>query len=123
MTGVLSLRVPSALEQSIRANADRSRMQASQIVRLILEYSLRGNYDFHRLSDTNELRRTKLDIRMPDELVSNLRIHCAHLRVRVSVYVRTILHSYYTKRLVFVEKNDDYTLEENNASKAEAESA
>lgn len=115
-TTVISTRVPSALMQFIRANADRSRMQTPQIVRTILEYSLCGRYEFRGLADAPEFLGAKLDIRMPDELVSNLRVRCARLQIPVSVYVRTILYSYYAKRLVFVERNGEYTLEENNAN-------
>ena len=91
-------------------------MQASDIVRVILEYSLTGHYDFSELSDTPEFLGAKLDIRLSDELASNLRIRSARLHVLVSVYVRTILYSYYAKRLVFVETHGDYALEENNAN-------
>lgn len=116
MTTVVSIRVPSALMQSIRANADRSRMRVSDIVRVIIEYSLTGLYEFSELPVTQELLAAKLDIRLSDELASNLRTRSAGLQVLVSDYVRTILYSYYSKRLVFVEANGDYALEENNAN-------
>jgi predicted DNA-binding protein len=114
MTVVVSIRVPPALERHIRANANRSRMQASQIVRLILEHSLCGHYNFGGLRDAQEFFDAKLDIRLADELVSKLRAESKRLQVPVSVYVRTILYAYYTKRLVFVEREGQYTLEENH---------
>lgn len=123
MTTVVSIRVPSALERAVRANAARSRMLASQIVRLILEHSLGGRYDFGGLPDSQEVLEEKLDIRLADELVFKLRVESKRLRVSVSVYIRTILYAYYTKRLVFVEREGHYTLEENNAAEAKAKSA
>src|SRR5437016_3679732 len=123
MTVVVSIRVPSALDRAVRTNAHRSRMMASKIVGLILEYSLCGHYNFSRLRDVQEFLGTKLDIRLEDALVSKLRVQADRLQVSVSVYVRTILYSYYLKRLIFMEKEGDYTLEENNAPKTEAKSA
>lgn len=118
MTTVVSIRVPSALERAVRANASRSRMLASQIVRLILEHSLCGQYDFAGLPDSQEVWDAKLDVRLAGELVSKLRVESERLRVSVSVYIRTILYAYYTKRLAFVEREGHYTLEENKCSQS-----
>lgn len=123
MRVVVSIRVPSALERAISSNAIRSKMPASQIVSLILEHSLRGHYNFRELSDTQQFLDAKLDVRLADKLALELRAESQRLQVSVSVYIRTILYSYYSKRLIFVEKEGHYTLEENNATKAEAQSA
>jgi hypothetical protein len=114
MTKVLSIRMPSALERVIRRNADQSRMAVADIVRLILMHAPDGQYSFAALSDVQQHLEAKLDIRLPDELVSKLRSESERLRVSVSVYSRVILYSYYTKRLVLVEIGDRYTLAENH---------
>jgi hypothetical protein len=124
MTRVVSIRVPVALERAVRANANRSRMQVSQIVHVILEHSLCGQYNFGALPDAQEFLDAKLDVRLACELVSKLRAESQRLQVQVSVYIRTILYAYYTKRLVFVEKEGHYTLEaKNEQSEAEIKSA
>jgi len=89
-------------------------MLASAIIRLILEHSLCGRYEFGGLSDAQEFLDAKLDTRLADELVSRLRDRSERLQVSVSVYIRTILYAYFTKRLVFVESEGHYTLEENH---------
>lgn len=113
MSRVVSVRVPSVLERAVYANANRSKMLTSQIVGLILEHSVSGHYDFSRLTD-EEFLDAKLDVRLADELVTKLHLISKSLRVSVSVYIRTILYAYYSKRLVFVERNGHYTLEENH---------
>jgi hypothetical protein len=114
MTKVVSIRIPFALEQAIRRNAARSRMTVSSISGVILEHSLCGQYSFSALRDGNEFLDAKLDIRLPNELISKLRAESKRLRVSVSVYVRRILYAYYTKRLVFTETEGHYTLGENH---------
>jgi hypothetical protein len=114
MTKVVSIRVPSVLERAIRANADRSRMLVSEIARLILEHAVCGRYDFSGLPDAQEILDAKLDIRLVDELVSTLRVESERQQVFISVYIRKTLYAYYTKRLVFVERDGHYTLEENH---------
>jgi len=114
MTRVLSIRMPSVLERAIHQNADQSRMPTSDIVRLILMHAPDGQYSFSALPDVQQFLGAKLDIRLPEELVSKLRAESERLRISVSVYSRVILYAYYTKRLVFVEIGDRYTLAENH---------
>ncbi len=114
MTTVVSLRVPAVLERVARNQAAQSRMPVSDIVRLILEHSVGGQYSFSALRDVEQCLDAKLDVRLPEELVSKLRSESARLGISVSVYSRIILYAYYTKRLVFVEIGDHYTLAENH---------
>ena len=120
MTKIISIRVPPALEHAIRRNAIRSNMPISTIARLILEHSLCGTFNFAVLRDTTDYLDAKLDIRLSDQLISRLRVQCEQLTLRVSVYIRIILYAYYSKRIVFVDKDGRYTLEENHDKKASA---
>jgi hypothetical protein len=114
MTKVASIRVPSGLVQAIRRNAARSGMTVSAIAGLILEHSLTGQYNLEALlEDIPGFLDAKLDFRCSEELIANLRDESQRLQVSVSVYIRMILCAYYTKRLVFVERDGHYTLEEN----------
>ncbi len=114
MTRVLSIRLPAALERAIRKNAAHSNMPATNIVRLILMHALDGQYSFSVLPDVQQFLDAKLDIRLPETLISRLRAESERLRILVSVYSRVILYAYYTKRLVFVEIGGRYTLAENH---------
>jgi hypothetical protein len=114
MTKVVSIRMPSSLERSIRGNAAWAKMPASDIVRLILMHAPNGQYSFAALPDVREYLDAKLDVRLPEELVSRLHAESERLRISVSVYSRIILNAYYTKRLVFVEIGGCYTLAENH---------
>jgi hypothetical protein len=113
MTGVLSIRMTSGIERAIRQNAARSGMVVSAIISLILEHALCGQFSFFALRDITEFLDAKLDIRLSDTLIAKLRAGSERLRVSVSVYARTILYAYYTKRLVFTETAGRYTLGEN----------
>jgi hypothetical protein len=114
MTRVISIRLARGFEQAIRRNAARSRMTVSSISGLILEHSLGGQYSSSALRDGNEFLDAKLDIRLQRDLVSKLRTEAKRLGVSVSVYIRRILYAYYMKRLVFIESDGRYTLEENH---------
>ncbi|MGA8491562.1 MAG: hypothetical protein WB711_14140 [Terriglobales bacterium] len=114
MTKVISIRMPPALERSIRGNADWAKMPASNIVRLILMHAPGGQYSFAALPDVQEYLDAKLDVRLPEDLVSQLRAESKRLEISVSVYSRIILNAYYAKRLVFVEIGGCYTLAENH---------
>jgi len=95
-------------------------MIVSVIVRLILEHALCGRYNFSGLPDAQEFLDAKLDIRLPDGLNLKLRTETERLGISRSVYIRKILHAYYTKRLIFIEKDGRYTLEENYDQKKSA---
>lgn len=114
MTKVVSIRMSPALERSIRGNAAWARMPASNVVRLILMHAPGGQYNFAALPDVQEYLDAKFDVRLPEDLVSNLRIESERLGIPVSVYSRIILNAYYMKRLVFLEIGDHYTLAENH---------
>ena len=114
MTRVVSIRMSSVLERSIRGNAAWAKMPASNIVRLILMHAPDGQYSFSALPDVQQCLDTKLDIRLPEDVVSKLRAESERLRISVSVYSRIILYAYYTKRLVFLEIGDRYTLAANH---------
>ena len=66
------------------------------------------------VEDIPELLDAKLDLRSSEELIANLRDESQRLKVSPSVYIRRILCAYYTKRLVFIERDGHYTLEENH---------
>jgi hypothetical protein len=114
MTKVVSIRMPAALERTIRGHSPHSKMPVSDVVRLILMHAPGGQYSFSRLPDVQQHLDAKLDVRLPAELVSQLRAEAERLRVSVSVYSRVILYAYYMERLVFVEIGDRYTLAENH---------
>jgi predicted DNA binding CopG/RHH family protein len=114
MTRVISLRLPAVLERAVRNHAAQSRMPVPDIVRLILEHSLGGQYRFSELRAVEQSLDAKLDVRLPEDLVAKLRGESARLGISVSVYSRVILYAYYTKRLVFIEIGDRYTLAENH---------
>jgi hypothetical protein len=75
---------------------------------------LGGQYNFSALRDTTQCLDDKLDVRLPEELVSKVRGESARLGISVSVYSRIILYAFYTKRLVIVEIEAHYTLAENH---------
>lgn len=120
MTSVLSLRLPIALERSIRGNAVCSKMPVAEIVRLILEHAVDGRYSFSALRDVPQSLDAKLDVRLPAELVTRIRGESERFKVSISVYSRVILFAYYTKRLIFVEIGGRYTLAENHEQKKSA---
>jgi hypothetical protein len=120
MTSVVSIRVPVALERAVRGNAAHSNMPISEIARLILEHALCGTFNFALLSDTKQFLDTKLDFRFTDALISKLRLESQRLALPFSVYIRIILYAYYSKRLVFVDRDGRYTLEQNHDQKASA---
>ncbi len=114
MTKVVSIRMPSPLERAIRNNAARSNMPVAGIVRVILMHAPGGQYSFSALPDFQQFLDAKLDIRLPADLVSTLCAESERLGISVSVYSRVILYAYYSKRLVFVDLGDRYTLGENH---------
>ncbi len=120
MTSVISLRLPAVLERAIRGNAANSNMRVSDIVKLILEQSIGGQYNFSALPDVPQSLDAKLDARLPKDLITKLQAESARLNVSISVYSRIILYAYYTKRLVFVEIGGRYTLAENHDQKKSA---
>ena len=73
-----------------------------------------GQYTFAALPDVQEYLDAKLDVRLPEDLVSKLQVESERLGISVSVYSRIILNAYYKKRLVFLEIGDRYTLAENH---------
>jgi hypothetical protein len=114
VTGVVSIRVTSDLEQAIYCSAARSGMTVSAVAGFIMEHSLCGEYRFSALQDISEFLDAKLDIRLSNDLIAKLRAESERLGVSVSVYIRKILYAYHTKRLVFTETAGRYTLGENH---------
>jgi len=114
MTSVISLRLPAALERTIRHNAAESNMPVADVVRWILERALVGQYRFSALPDPKQLLDAKLDIRLSSTLVSGIRAESQRLNVSISVYTRVILFAYYTKRLIVIQTGGRYTLAENH---------
>jgi hypothetical protein len=120
MTQVVSIRMPAVLERAIRNNSARSNMPVSNIVRLILMHAPGGQFSFSDLPEVQQYLDAKLDVRLPEELVSQLRAESERLRISISVYSRVILNAYYTKRLILVDLGDRYTLAENHEQKKSA---
>jgi hypothetical protein len=120
MTSVVSLRLPAALERTIRHNAAESNMPVADVVRWVLEHALDGQYSFAALPDPRRVLDAKLDIRLPAELVAKVRTESQRLNVSISVYSRVILFAYYTKRLIVAEIGGRYTLAQNHDQKKSA---
>jgi len=120
MTSVISLRLPSALERTVRANAAESEMSVAKVVQWVLERALISQYSFAALPDPRRLLDAKLDLRLPPALVGRIRAESRLLSVSVSVYTRVILFAYYTKRLVVVQIGGRYTLAENHEQEKSA---
>lgn len=120
MTSVVSLRLPAALERTIRQNAAQSNATVPEAVRWILEHALDSQFSFSALPDPRRVLDTKLDVRLPSELVARIRTEAQRLNVSVSVYSRVILFAYFTKRLVVVDIGGRYTLAENHEQKKSA---
>jgi hypothetical protein len=114
MTKVVSIRMPAVLERAIRKHAADSRMSVSDIVRLILMHAPDGQFSFSTLPDIQQFLDSKLDVRLPEELVATLRAVSERLRVSVSVYSRIILYAFYRNRLFFLDLGDRYTLAANH---------
>ena len=114
MTKVLSLRLPSALENAIRIHADRLHKIVPAVVCSILEHSIGGQFTFSTLPDVPQSLDGKLDVRLPAEFVAKLHAEAKRLGASISVYSRVILYTFYTKRLVFVQIGGRYTLAENH---------
>jgi predicted DNA-binding protein len=120
MTSVISFRLPTALERAVRGNASKAKMDAADIIRLILEHSIGGQFDFSTLPDVPQPLDAKLDVRLSAETVQRLRAESQRLNTSVSVYSRMILYAYYTKRIIFIEIEGRYTLAENHDQKKSA---
>jgi predicted HicB family RNase H-like nuclease len=114
MTQVLSLRLPSALENTLRVHAARLHKSAPALVGSILEHSIGGPFGFSTLPDVPQSLDGKLDVRLPAEFVARLHAEANRLETSVSVYSRVILYAFYTKRLLFVQIGGRYTLAENH---------
>lgn len=119
MRSVISTRLPVRLANMVRQHSINSGMAVANLVRVILEYSLNGQYRFAALFDVQPLD-DKLDVRLPEELVLRLRAHAERHGKSISVYTRMILYAYYTRRLVLVEIGGRYTLAENHEQKKSA---
>jgi len=120
MTGVVSLRLPAALERTIRHHAAESKMPVANVVQWILKHALDSQFNFSALPDHWGLLDAKLDTRLPADLVSRIRTESQRLKVSVSVYSRVVLFAYYTKRLIVVDIGGRYTLAENHEQKKSA---
>jgi hypothetical protein len=120
MTSVISLRLPSALARTIYQNAMRSNATVAGAVCWILAHALDSQFSFSTLPDPRRVLDTKLDVRLPSELVARIRTEAQRLNVSVSVYSRVILFAYFTKRLVVIDIGGRYTLAKNHAEKKSA---
>jgi hypothetical protein len=120
MTSVVSIRLPAALERTIRHNAAESNMPVANVVHWVLEHALDSQYSFSALPDPRRILDAKLDIRLPSDLVARVRAESQRLKVSISVYSRVILFAYFTKRLIVVDLGGRYTLAENHEQKKSA---
>ncbi len=114
MTRVVSIRMPEVLARAVRGNATRSEMPISELVRWFLGHVLEDGCNVFELSDPTGCLDSKLDIRLSDETLSQIRSQCEGLNLSVSTYLRIVLYAYYTRRLVFAETGDRYTLVTND---------
>ncbi len=121
MTRVISLRLPTILERTIRAHAANSNnMGVANLVRLILQWAVDSDLRLGQFPDAPQSLECKLDVRLPAELVERIRAESARFHISVSVYSRIILHGYYGKRLIAVKIGGRYTLAENHEQKKSA---
>jgi len=100
--------------QAVRNNAARSQMCVSEIVTQLAKHALDDQCSLSGLVDPQEALDAKLDVRLSSELLSRLRHECNRLRINVSVYIRIVLFGYYTRKLIFVQAGERYTLVANH---------
>jgi hypothetical protein len=109
--------MPETLGRAVRLNAMRSEMSISQLVAWLLGHVLEDGCDLSSVSDAPEPSDSKLDVRLPNEMISRLGLLCEPRRIPLSVCIRAILYAYYTRRLIFIEAGDRYTLVANHDQK------
>jgi len=114
MTGVLSVRLPASLESTVRLHAARAQASPSRLVSWVLGHAIHGRFNFMALKDPPQSLEAKLDIRMAEDLISAVRNESDRMEVLVSVYIRTILYAYYTRRLILLKEGERYTLVAND---------
>jgi hypothetical protein len=111
VTTVTPIRTTNVLAQAVRDEAAERKMSQSAFMGWLLGIALQGaGLDISVLSDVKEQSDCKLQFRLSDELLSQLRSVCERFRVSHSVYIRTILHACHTGQLKLTRAGDRYTL-------------
>jgi hypothetical protein len=110
-TEIISVRFTASVDAELRASAARARLSASGALEWLLRNSI-GNFELLRdLPDSTEPRPSKIDARIADHTLEQLRLASQSLGISISVYARRLLyHFYVTKRLLYVESDGHYTL-------------
>jgi hypothetical protein len=111
MTRVISLRLPSAVDNGrLRSAADAGRTASSALEWLLL-HSFWNCQLLQHLDDCPDVWDAKLDARIRISTFNQLKSATEQLRIPISVYVRKLLyHFYVTKRLWYVQADGHYTL-------------
>jgi hypothetical protein len=113
----VSIRMPEDLGRGLRQLAAKRQMSVSQLVAWVLGIALRSNVDFSSLPDAQGWLTAKIDCRLPNDIISQLRPVCKGLGVSPSVYIRTLMFAGQTGRLAIREFGGAYTLVANHEQK------
>ena len=114
MAEVVSIRMPEVLARAVRDDAAQKQMSVSAYVSWILDIAFQGGLDISVLPDVKERLDSKIDCRLPPEILSRLRSVCRQFRVSPSVYARTLMYAGLTRKLTLKEVAGRYTLEANH---------
>lgn len=110
-TGVVSLRLPSAVVADLETIANYNRVSVGVALDWFLETSLSHSEVLRGLQDCQEECDRKLDARIPLTTLGPLKTAATKLGISIAVYIRKLLyHSFITKRLRYLPSNGDYTL-------------
>jgi hypothetical protein len=110
-TEIISVRLSASVDAELRASAARARLSVSGTLEWLLRNSI-DNFELLRgLPDCTEPRTSKMDARIADNSLEQLKLATQRLGISISVYARRLLYHFYaTKRLFYVESDGRYTL-------------
>jgi hypothetical protein len=110
-TKIISVRFSASVDAELRTSAVCAHLSVSGALEWLLRNSI-GNFELLRgLPDCTEPRPSKVDARIADHSLEQLRLASQRLGISISVYARRLLyHFYVTKRLFYVKSDGRYTL-------------
>jgi hypothetical protein len=108
---IISVRLSASIDAELRVSAARARLSVSGAVEWLLRNSI-GNFELLRgLPDCIEPLTSKIDARITEYSLEQLKLASQRLGISISVYARRLLYHFYaTKRLFYVESDGRYTL-------------
>jgi hypothetical protein len=110
-TRVISLRLPSAANLALERFSARAGLSVANGLDCLLQNSFGNCQLLVSLADCSDQLDEKLDIRLPQQTVEQLKSVTCQIGIPVSVYIRKLLyHFYVTKRLCYLPLNGHYTL-------------